>query len=78
MLEERQTLQHDPRWTEYLEGAEHYAEKPLKPPTFLNGQKRPEGFDAWYSDECLSSEAGGLCRGLRHAAARRPFVVADA
>jgi sulfite reductase (ferredoxin) len=42
VLEERQTLQHDPRWTDYLDGVEDYAEKPLKPPTFLNGQKRPK------------------------------------
>ena len=44
VLEERKTLQHDPRWTEYLERATAYAEKPLKPPTFLNGQKRPGRF----------------------------------
>ena len=57
---------------------EHTTEKPLKPPTFLNGQKRPEGFEAWYRNQCLSAEAGGLRRRIRHAAAGRPVVMADA
>ena len=57
--EERKTLQPDPRWTEYLEGAGQYAEKPLKSPTFLNGQKRPEGFDAWYSTNVYRQKQAG-------------------
>jgi sulfite reductase (ferredoxin) len=32
VLEERTKLQHDPRWTELLKGAEEEAETPLKPP----------------------------------------------
>jgi sulfite reductase (ferredoxin) len=48
VTEERKILTHDPRWTGYLGDVAAYAEKPLKPPTVLNGQKRPEGFDAWY------------------------------
>src|SRR5688572_4981714 len=59
VVEERQTLQPDPRWTEYLDGARDYAEKPLKPPTFLNGQKRPEGFDAWYSTNVYRQKQAG-------------------
>ena len=59
VTEERQTLQADPRWTEYLEGAGKYAEKPLKSPTFLNGQKRPEGFDAWYSTNVYRQKQAG-------------------
>ena len=59
VTEERQTLQPDPRWTEYLEGAGKYAEKPLKSPTFLNGQKRPEGFDAWYSTNVYRQKQAG-------------------
>jgi sulfite reductase (ferredoxin) len=59
VLEERQTLQHDPRWTDYLDGVEQYAEKPLKPPTFLNGQKRPEGFDAWYATNVYRQKQAG-------------------
>ena len=78
VLEERKTLQQDPRWTEYLESAGQLRRKAPETPTFLNGQKRPEGFDAWYSDECLPPEAGRLCRGLNHAAAGRPFVMANA
>jgi sulfite reductase (ferredoxin) len=59
VTEERQTLQPDPRWTEYLEGAGKYAEKPLKSPTFLNGQKRPEGFDSWYSTNVYRQKQAG-------------------
>src|SRR5262249_23220367 len=59
VVEERQTLQDDPRWTEYLEGADQYAERPLKPPAFLNGQKRPEGFDAWYQTNVYRQKQPG-------------------
>jgi sulfite reductase (ferredoxin) len=59
VLEERKTLQHDPRWTEYLEGVQQYADKPLKPPTFLNGQKRPAGFDAWYATNVYRQKQAG-------------------
>ncbi|HVA01365.1 MAG TPA: nitrite/sulfite reductase [Terriglobia bacterium] len=31
VLEERKSLPHDPRWTEYLESAEAFREEPLKP-----------------------------------------------
>ena len=59
VLEERQTLQEDTRWTDYLDGVEQYADKPLKPPTFLNGQKRPEGFDAWYATNVYRQKQAG-------------------
>jgi sulfite reductase (ferredoxin) len=59
VLEERQMLQPDPRWTDYLEGAQSYSEKALKPPTFLNGQKRPEGFDAWYATNVYRQKQAG-------------------
>src|SRR5436190_21719001 len=47
--EERKILPHDPRWTSYLSDLNRDTEKPLRAPSFLNGQKRPEGFDAWYA-----------------------------
>src|SRR6185436_15587352 len=59
VVEERKTLTTDPRWTEYLSGVEEYREKPLKPPTFLNGQKRPEGFDAWYATNVYRQKQEG-------------------
>jgi len=49
VLEERQKLQPDPRWTDYLSRAYEYAESPLKAATFLNGGDRPEGLDTWYA-----------------------------
>ena len=57
--EERQTLQSDPRWTAYLQGVDNDSEKPLKPPSFLNGQKRPEGFDAWYATNVYRQKQPG-------------------
>ncbi|MGH7831374.1 MAG: nitrite/sulfite reductase, partial [Candidatus Binatia bacterium] len=49
VLEERQKLSSDPRWTEYLPTAYSYAETPLKPAASLNGGERPERFDTWYA-----------------------------
>ncbi|HET9949609.1 MAG TPA: nitrite/sulfite reductase [Longimicrobiales bacterium] len=49
VLEEREKLPYDPRWTAYLEGLDHYEEKPLKkgvPLETLEGTS-PE-FRAWY------------------------------
>jgi sulfite reductase (ferredoxin) len=59
VLEERQTLQQDSRWTEYLQGVDKDVEKPLKPPTFLNGQKRPEGFEPWYATNVYRQKQAG-------------------
>ena len=46
VLEERKTLPHDPRWTEYVEDAEKFQETPLRP-----GGKAPllgsESFQRW-------------------------------
>ncbi len=47
VMEERKILPHDPRWTAYLPEAHRFQEKPLKPPTSLDGQPHPEGFDEW-------------------------------
>lgn len=45
--EERALLPHDPAWTGYLREARSYQEEALKPPTALNGQPWPEGFERW-------------------------------
>lgn len=49
VLEERQKLSPDPRWTDYLSKVDDHAETPLKSPEFLNGGERLEGFDSWYA-----------------------------
>jgi len=49
VLEERQKLVADPRWTEYLSKVHEQTESPLKPGVSLNGSNRAEGFDAWYA-----------------------------
>ncbi len=47
VLEERQKLPPDPRWTEFLKSVNEPWEQPLKPGVSLNGHQRPEGFEAW-------------------------------
>ncbi len=49
VLEERQRLMPDPRWSDYLSGVYEQCESPLKAAASLNGGERPEGFDAWYA-----------------------------
>src|SRR5213080_1664737 len=48
VLEERKTMPVDPRWASYLPDVEKYKETPQRPPAFLNGQKRPDGFEKWF------------------------------
>ncbi|MYF99884.1 nitrite/sulfite reductase [Candidatus Poribacteria bacterium] len=48
VYEDRETLRHDPAWTDYLDNLNAYDESPLKAPTQLNGASTPEGFDEWY------------------------------
>jgi len=48
VLEERATLPHDPRWTEYLSQIHTLDEKPLRPGQPLSDVPRSEAFDRWY------------------------------
>ena len=47
VLEERQKLSSDPRWTDYLFSVND-GEQSLKPGVSLNGYQRPKEFDNWY------------------------------
>lgn len=49
VYEEREKLDFDPRWTEYLDHLQDTEESPLKPASALNGDPRPEGFNRWYA-----------------------------
>lgn len=49
VLEERQILPSDSRWTDYLSDLHTHDEKPSHPAASLNGAARSEGFDRWYS-----------------------------
>jgi len=49
VLEERDKLTPDPRWTDFLATVDEQTEEPLKRGVSLNGAERPVGFDAWYS-----------------------------
>jgi len=59
VLEERQKLSPDPRWTDYLASVNASSEEPLKPGRSLNGGQRPEGFDAWYATNVYEQRQPG-------------------
>jgi sulfite reductase (ferredoxin) len=59
VLEERARLAYDPRWTGELAQAKKYQETPLKAGTSLNGEKRPEGFDRWYTTNVYKQRQPG-------------------
>jgi len=59
VLEERQKLPPDPRWTEFLKSVNEPWEQPLKPGVSLNGHQRPEGFEAWYATNVYKQRQPG-------------------
>jgi sulfite reductase (ferredoxin) len=59
VLEERQKLPLDARWTEFLASLNEQQEQPLRPGVSLNGHQRPEGFDAWYSTNVYKQRQPG-------------------
>src|SRR5262245_25917787 len=59
VLEERQKLAPDPRWTGYLRAVNQWTEQPLKPGVSLNGHQRPEGFEAWYATNVYKQRQPG-------------------
>ena len=59
VLEERQQLPPDPRWTEFLASVNDPSEQPLHTATSLNGHQRPEGFEAWYATNVYKQRQPG-------------------
>ena len=59
VIEERQKLQFDPRWTDYLASDNDRTEEPLKVGVSLNGHQRPEGFEAWYATNVYQQRQPG-------------------
>jgi sulfite reductase (ferredoxin) len=57
--EEREKLPHDDRWTAYLKDLPDYQESPLKDAVQLNGQAKPEGFDAWAETNIYKQRQAG-------------------
>ena len=47
VLEERRILPHDPRWTQYLQDVERYAEVPIKASSTLATEHADAAFQAW-------------------------------
>ena len=66
VFEERAILPHDDRWTAYLDTLPHYRETPLKLPILLNGEDRPDGFDAWYLTNVYHQRQPGYCVATVH------------
>lgn len=48
VLEEREAMPEDERWTDYLPDVPHDQEKAVREGQSLNGQARSEGFQQWY------------------------------
>jgi sulfite reductase (ferredoxin) len=59
VLEERTTMPADDRWTSFLPNVERYRDSPQKPPAFLNGQQRPEGFEKWFATNVYRQKQAG-------------------
>src|SRR2546428_2151995 len=59
VLEERQELSPDPRWTAHLATVNEQMEEALKAGVSLNGSERPEGFDAWYATNVYKQRQPG-------------------
>jgi sulfite reductase (ferredoxin) len=59
VLEERQKLDSDPRWTDYLASVNEPMEEPLKPGVNLSNSDRPEGFDAWVATNVYKQRQHG-------------------
>lgn len=59
VLEERQKLRPDPRWTAYLDSLHKLDEKPIRPPGKLPDAPRPAGFDEWLRTNTLRQRQEG-------------------
>ena len=59
VLEERQKLSPDPRWTAHLATVNEQMEEALKAGVSLNGSERPEGFEAWYATNVYKQKQPG-------------------
>ena len=59
VVEERQKLSPDRRWTDFLACVDDRSEAQLKPGVNLNGQQRPEGFAAWYATNVYKQRQPG-------------------
>jgi sulfite reductase (ferredoxin) len=59
VLEERQKLSPNPRWTDFLASVIQQREQPLHPGVSLNGHQRPEGFEAWYATNVYTQRQPG-------------------
>lgn len=59
VFEEREKLPHDDRWTAYLPDVPNFVETPVRPAVSLNGQVRPEGFEAWYKTNIYQQRQPG-------------------
>ncbi len=59
VLEERKSLADDPAWTAYLKNLKVTDETPLKAGVALNGQPKPEGFDAWLKTNVYRQRQAG-------------------
>ncbi len=82
VMEERETLTTDERWTSFLAEVPAYHETPARPAISLNGQARPEGFEDWYKTNVYHQRQSGyevvyINLPLGDITARQTFSLAD-
>lgn len=80
--EEREILPFDPRWASYIPGVKDQVETPLKAGVNLNGQLRPEGFEAWLQTNVYKQRQPGyavvtLNLPLGDFTSEQAFAIAD-
>jgi sulfite reductase (ferredoxin) len=57
---EREILEYDPRWTDYLKDISISSEEPLRAPSLLHIEPvRPEGFERWYATNVYQQRQAG-------------------
>jgi sulfite reductase (ferredoxin) len=59
VAEEREKLEPDERWTNYMDDVATYHETPARVPVSLNGHVQPEGFESWYATNIYKQRQPG-------------------
>jgi len=59
VAEERKTIPHDPRWTDFLDDLPRTGGEAVRPAAALGAGDRPEGFEAWHASNVMAQRQEG-------------------
>jgi sulfite reductase (ferredoxin) len=59
VVEERKTIPHDPRWTDFLDELPRTGGDAPRPAAALGSGARPEGFEAWHANNVMAQRQEG-------------------